>query len=57
MKKIDPIKILIHDNDGGKKIVLSIGLGLENYVYPKSDSNKMSKLNNNYLLFEIMNKY
>ena len=40
-----------------KKIVLSIGLGLENYIYPKSDSNKMSKLNNNYLLFEIMNKY
>ena len=55
---IDPIKILIDDNDGGKKkIPLSIGLGLENYVYPKSDSNKMSKLNNNYLLFEIMNKY
>ena len=31
MKKIDPIKILIDDNDGGKKkIALSIGLGLEN---------------------------
>ena len=52
----DPMKILIDNNDGGKKkIALSIGLG--NYIYPKSDSNKMSKLNNNYLLFEIMNKY
>ena len=38
-----------------KRIKISIGLSLVNYLYLTKKCLKCSRLNNNHLLFEIMN--
>ena len=51
--KLDPIKVIKHDDKDKERQIIAIGLSLTNYLYFKGDARDYSRFNNNYLLYEL----